>query len=47
MKTNYAEVKPFKVGEALTDNADGNPEPSSSEEQACVETRRRVCFYKA
>lgn len=41
-----AEVKPFKVGEPLTDNADGNTEPSSSNslEQACVETRRRVCI---
>lgn len=41
-----AEVKPFKVGESLTDNADGNPEPSSSvnTEQACVETGQRVCI---
>lgn len=44
---SQAELKPFKVGETLTDNADGNPEPSSLEEiskQACVETRRRVCI---
>ena len=41
-----AEIKPFKFGEPLTDNADGNPEPSNSEnsEQACVETRRGVCI---
>jgi len=41
-----AEVKPFKVGEPLTDNADGNTEPSTSDssEGACVETRRRVCI---
>ena len=48
MKTtnSQAEVKPFKVGETLTDNADGNPEPSSSNslEQACVETRQKVCI---
>lgn len=46
MKTNsQAEVKPFKVGEPLTDQADGNPEPSMSDssDKACVETRRRVC----
>ena len=43
---SQAEVKPFKVGETLTDNADGNPEPSSSNslEQACVETRQKVCI---
>lgn len=43
---SQAEVKPFKVGETLTDSADGNPEPSSSEnsEWACVETRQRVCI---
>ena len=43
---SQAEVKPFKVGEALTDNADGNPEPSNSvnTEQACVETVQRVCI---
>ena len=41
-----AEVKPFKVGETLTDNADGNPEPSRLENsnQACVETGQRVCI---
>ena len=35
-----AELKLLKVGEPLTDKADGNPEPSSSDssEQACVET---------
>lgn len=40
-----AEVKPFKVGETLTDNADGNTEPSILENsnKACVETRRKVC----
>lgn len=45
-KINQAEVKPFKVGEPLTDNADGNTEPSTSEnsEGACVETRRGVCI---
>ncbi len=45
MKTT-AELKPFKVGETLTAQADGNPEPSSSNslEQACVETRRKVCI---
>lgn len=44
--SNQAEVKPFKVGEPLTDNADGNTEPSTSEnsEGACVETRRKVCI---
>lgn len=43
---SQAEVKPFKVGETLTDNADGNPEPSSLEnsKQACVETRQKVCI---
>tara|TARA_R110000822_G_scaffold42836_12_gene116156 strand:- start:153 stop:656 length:504 start_codon:yes stop_codon:yes gene_type:complete len=41
-----AEVKPFKVGEPLTDNADGNTEPSilDSSSKACVETRRKVCI---
>lgn len=43
---NQAESKLFKVGEPLTDNADGNPEPSRSEssDQACVETGRKVCI---
>lgn len=40
---SQAEIKPFKVGEVLTGNADDNPEPSRSKDQACVETRRRVC----
>ena len=46
MENNKAEEKPFKVGEALTSNVDGNTEPSTSEnsEEACVETRRRVCI---
>lgn len=45
-ESNQAEVKPFKVGEPLTDCADGNTEPSSLEnsKQACVETRRKVCI---
>lgn len=44
--TGQAEVKPFKVGEPLTGNADGNPEPSilTIVRRACVETRRRVCI---
>lgn len=43
---SQAESKPFKVGETLTDNADGNPEPSrlDSSNQACVESRQRVCI---
>jgi hypothetical protein len=47
MKTTngQAEVKPVKVGEPSADNAGGNPEPSRSKyDQACVETRRRVCI---
>jgi predicted nucleic acid-binding Zn ribbon protein len=46
MENNKAEVKPFKVGEALTNNVDGNTEPSISEnsDRACVETRRGVCI---
>jgi len=46
MENNKAEEKPFKVGEALTSDVDGNTEPSTSEnsEEACVETRRRVCI---
>lgn len=46
MENNKAEVKPFKVGEALTDKADGNTEPSILENssRACVETRRGVCI---
>lgn len=46
-KTNQnAELKLLKFGEPLTDNADGNPEPSSSNSlgPACVETRRGVCI---
>ena len=41
-----AEIKFSKVGEPLTDNADGNTEPSilDSSSKACVETRRRVCI---
>lgn len=43
---SQAEVKPFKVGEPLASNVDGNPEPSilSSLSRACVETRRKVCI---
>lgn len=41
--TGQAEVKLLKVGEPLASNVDGNPEPSRSEDQACVETRRGVC----
>lgn len=43
---SQAEVKLLKLGETLTDNADGNPEPSNSEnsEWACVETRQGVCI---
>lgn len=46
MENNKAEVKPFKVGEALTSNVDGNTEPSILENssRACVETRRGVCI---
>lgn len=46
IKNELAEVKPFKVGETLTDNADGNTEPSilDSSNKACVETRRGVCI---
>jgi hypothetical protein len=40
---SQAEVKPFKVGETVASNVDGNPEPSRSEDRACVETGRRVC----
>lgn len=45
-RSNYAEVKLLKVGEPLTDNADGNTEPSTldSSKEACVETRRGVCI---
>lgn len=38
-----AEVKPFKLGEPLTDKADGNPELSLNIEES-VETRRKVCI---
>lgn len=43
---SQAEVKLLKVGETLTDNADGNPEPSSlsNDKQACVEIRQGVCI---
>jgi hypothetical protein len=43
---SQAEVKFPKVGEPLTDNADGNTEPSTSinVEGACVETRQGVCI---
>ena len=45
-KQLIAEVKPFKVGESLTDNADANTEPSmlDSSNRACVETGRGVCI---
>ena len=39
-----AELKLVKVGEASSENDLCNPEPSSSYEQACVESRRRVCI---
>jgi len=44
--SNQAEVKLLKVGEPLTDDADGNTEPSieSNDSRACVETRRGVCI---
>ena len=41
---NKAETKLVKVGESSACNDGANPEPSSSQEQACVETRRRVCI---
>jgi len=43
---SQAEVKLLKFGETLTDNADGNPEPSLVENStmACVETRQGVCI---
>lgn len=46
MKKTKAEVKPFKVGGALTSNVEGNTEPSILENsnRACVETRREVCI---
>lgn len=43
-KNSQAELKLVKVGEPLTGNADGNPEPSMSKDKACVETRRQVCI---
>jgi predicted nucleic acid-binding Zn ribbon protein len=45
-KITQAELKPFKVGEPLASNVDGNTEPSISgnPERACVETRRKVCI---
>ena len=38
MENNKAEVKPSKVGEALTSNVDGNTEPSTklNDLGACV-----------
>ena len=46
MNKQLAEVKLLKVGESLTGNTDGNPEPSTLEisKEACVETRREVCI---
>lgn len=47
IETNsQAEVKPFKVGETVVSNVNGNPEPSTPEMsgEACVETGRRVCI---
>jgi hypothetical protein len=43
---SQAELKLLKVRETLTDNADGNPEPSRLENsnQACAETRQEVCI---
>jgi len=43
---SQAEIKLLKFGEPLTDNADGNPEPSLVENStmACVETRQGVCI---
>ena len=43
MKNKLAEKKLFKVGEPLTDNADGNPELSLDDKES-VETGRRVCI---
>lgn len=43
MKIKLAKLKPFKVGEPLTDNADGNPELSLNDEES-VETGRKVCI---
>ncbi len=43
MKTNNAELKPAKVGEACTEKSDGNPEPSTVISEG-VETGRRVCI---
>jgi hypothetical protein len=40
---NNAEVKPVKLGETLTDCAEGNPELSPPIGES-VETRRRVCI---
>jgi endogenous inhibitor of DNA gyrase (YacG/DUF329 family) len=44
-KQKIAEKKAPKLGEALTDKADGNTEPSTldSSNEACVETRRGTC----
>lgn len=44
MNTHQAEVKPAKFGETLTNNVEGNPEPSLRIEEG-VETRRRVCIH--
>ena len=44
---SQAEEKLLKVGETLTSNVDGNPEPSIlvNTEKACVETRQGVCAF--
>ncbi len=46
MDIRKAELKPFKVGELLLLLVEDNPEPSRLENsnQACVETRQRVCI---
>lgn len=43
---SQAEVKILKVGETLTSNVEGNPEPSKLENSnwACVETRQGMCI---
>jgi hypothetical protein len=43
-KEIIAEVKPFKVGETLTSNVDGNPELSLIDTKESVETGRKVCI---
>jgi hypothetical protein len=42
-KQYFAKVKPFKVGEALPNNVDGNPELSPYNGES-VETGRKVCI---